>query len=263
MKASDVFDSLFPEVCNDFKSMPQKLADFIDSLFAHAKTRGVDTQQLFDSLRKRQFGIEMSRSSSGFDSTTQMPIEAFVNINPYLQIKPQFIDSGTRELRSAEPLMAMMTFINKPNMGSMFGQHAHNLVRFDRSLDESDEERAKRIDRVGVVINSSIKFNNTNNTGRLSIFNDDKKKFSSDGSVHLLAKKLINMQSKENHGLSRAELEGLGNPGGYSRGKFIYWLVKIVADAVRGNADEAISVGIKGYGDFLTVINNMNLLSNN
>jgi hypothetical protein len=251
------------EVFNDFKSMPQKLADFIDSLVKYAQRQDVDIQQLFQNLRKRGLAIEMSRSSSGFDSTTPMPIEAFVNINPYLQIKPEFIDSFTRELRSAEPLMAMMTFINKPDMGSMFAQYAHNLDRFHRSLDESDEERAKRIDRVGVVINSSIKFNKTNNTGRLSIIKDDQKKFLIDGSVHLLAKKLINMKSKEDHGLSPAELEGLGNPGGYSRGKFIYWLVKIFADAVRGNAYEAMSVGIKGYGEFLTIINNMNLLSNN
>ncbi len=243
--------------------MPQKLADFIDSLVRYAQRQGVDIQQIFQNLPKRELGIEMSRSSSGFDSTTQKPIEFFVNIDPYLQINSKFIDSVTRKLTSAEPLMAMMTFINNPEMGSMFEQHARNLTRFHRSLDESDEERAKRIDRVGVVINSSIKFNSTNTTGRLSIINDDQKKFLIDGSVHRLAKKLINMKSKEDHGLSPAELEGLGNPGGYSRGQFIYWLVKIFADAERGNAYEAMSVGIKGYGEFLTVINNMNLLSNN
>jgi hypothetical protein len=243
--------------------MPQKLADFIDSLVRYAKGRGVNTEQIFQNLPNRGLAIEMSRSSSGFESTTQMPIEAFVIIDPYLQINSKFIDSVTRKLTSAEPLMAMMTFINKPEMGSMFEQYAHNLDRFHRSLDENDQQRAKRIDRVGVVINSSIKFNSTNTTGRLSIINDDQKKFLIEGSVHLLAKKLINMKSKEDHGLSPAELEGLGNPGGYSRGNFIYWLVKIFADAERGYPNEAISVGIKSYNDFLTIINNMNLLSNN
>jgi len=141
-------------------------------------------------------------------------------------------------------------------------------------LDFDDKDRAKRIEIVGFFINNSIRVEYCpNHNASLYIFIKPNDQFSKDQSVHLLARKLIDMPSvRYDNGhfnrsletikqrLSTNELEGLLYSENSSRGKFINWLVKIVADAARGNEKEANSVGINNYADFLTVIKNIQLL---
>lgn len=279
MQVQEVFDNLSTQEFKGLVGMPAKLAEFIDSLVTFAQSQGVNKSQLFENLCNRQWVIEMSKSSFGFDSTTQKPIDDFVTFQPKKQINPNFIDSKTEVLNSVEPLKAMIQFINNPQPNSSFARYVSKQYRLPNIhpwLDFSDENRAKRIDRVGFFINNSIQVDScipTNYQAELYIFSKTADQFSEDGSVHQLPRKLINMPSVTyynghfnrpsktiNHGLSQKELEGLLNSRDCSRGKFINWLVKIVADAARGNVGEANSVGIKNHADFLTVIKNIQLL---
>ncbi len=243
--------------------MPQKLADFIDSLVDHAKGRGVDIQQLCEIIRNRQLGIAISKVTSDFDSKPSYPntLRKFATCDPF-KLTEEAFDASSRQLRTTDVLKAMVEFINDPNGDDQFTKKAQKVTLNDPSrLDPDNNTRARKIYLMATLINNSINFNNSNDDGRTSF------KVSTTSSPFAyfqdLAQKLVNMKSAVVHGLTPAELKGLGNSHEIGRGGFIQWLVKVVADAARGRNHEANSVGIENYNHLLNVINNIHLLSRN
>jgi hypothetical protein len=264
MQISEVFNSLFAAESHNLEKMPGSLATFIESLVKFAQKQGVNSREIYDNLSKRQFGTELSKSSaSGFDSNpaSLQHLENFVSLEP-LSLTTEAFDKDSRRLKTTGALKAMVEFINSPDGDHPFRRMAdERRVPVDSKLDPNDEDRAKRIDLMGTLINESIKFDKPNHNGRINL------KIGRTNSPFTFfqnsAQKLMKMESVSNHGLSESELEGLGNSGGLSRGGFIDWLMKVAADAARGNVFEANSIGMKNYDDLLKVINNIHLLSKN
>jgi hypothetical protein len=264
MQISEVFNSLFAAESNNPEKMPGSLATFIESLVNFAQEQGVNSKDIYDNLRNRQFGTELSKSSaSGFDSNpaSLQDLENFVSREP-LSLTTEAFDKDSRRLKTTGALKSMVEFINSTDGDHRFRRMAkERRVDVHLKLDPNDEDRAKRIDLIGTLINESIKFVKPNHTGRINL------KIGKTNSPFVffqdLAQKLMKMESVSNHGLIESELVGLGNSGGLSRGGFIDWLIKVAADAARGNVFEANSIGMKNYDDLLKVINNIHLLSKN
>ena len=243
--------------------MPTELANFIDLLVTYAQSHDVDSQQLFESLRDRQFGIAISKVIFDFDSkpSSNKTLQNFVSDQPFRFTQDAF-DANSRQLITTDVLKAMVDFINDPDGDYHFTKKAKEARVFDPSrLDLDDETRARKIALMGNLINNSINFDKTNNFGRTSLKVGETSSpfpFFQD-----LAQKLVNMKSPQDNRLTQTELEALGNSDGRGRGGFIDWLVKVAADAARDDKYLANSVGIKKYDDLLKVINNIQLLSKN
>jgi hypothetical protein len=263
MEPQQVFNNLFTEESNEPNRMPAKLADFINTLITCAQSNGVNKENILNSLCIRLFGVELAQVNSGFDSKPRysMSLHNFANPSKFA-LKDEAFDKISRRLKTTDVLIAMVDFINDPQGDAQFTTIAKQAQMFNlERLDPQDQTRARKIDLMGKHINNSIKFDNTNYFAKTPLEVCETSSLSS--FFQNLAKKLVKMDSALIHDLTQVELDVLGNPEDRARGGFIYWLVKVSADAARGYMREAYSVGIKNYDDLLKVINNIHRLSKN